>query len=295
MASTDNPYLPLLEGILGASSQAANTYGANLTAQDAQQATYQGQLIQQALAQLTAQGMSAQQAQTSIKNALQGGLLQGTNDVTVTPPPNIAPYMGTVTGGLRPSAITNGPAIGSSLQQQALLNLMQPDQASTGPMPSLAPASNALNGGPSAGIVQPPKTPGTLDSVLNYALPVGSTILKAYEAYQKAQGAGTAAGTAAGAGSSASSAALAGPPPVGYGYGPGGTLVPTGSSAPASTGSAVPFGGGGGGGDSVGAGLPTGIGTGIYDPQLGGSLTLGVDQPGLWDPSALGKKPGKSV
>jgi hypothetical protein len=57
------------------------------------------------------------------RRAVYGGALQGVNDVEVTAPPGIP--MGNVTGGLRPSAISNRHEIGSNLQRQALMGMME--------------------------------------------------------------------------------------------------------------------------------------------------------------------------
>ncbi len=75
--------------------------------------------VQQELAQ---QKQLQGQGQLDYNNAVRGGLLQGLQDVKITAPPGIP--MGTVTGGLRPSAITNKSDIGSQMQQAAMLDLL---------------------------------------------------------------------------------------------------------------------------------------------------------------------------
>jgi hypothetical protein len=321
MADTTTPsgtsdsslWLPLLQGILAASGSAANAYGSNITAGNSAQTQYETLLlqqqrdqnnaaVQQALAQLQQKGFQSSQGQLALKNALQGGLLQGTKDVSIQAPGNI--HMGTITGGLKPSALTGGAQIGSDLQRQSVMNLMQPDAASGGPMPALNTGAgsssgllpvtpNGLGAGPGGtSLVQPPQKPGALANVLNYALPVASTALKAYQTYTAGQAAAAAAaktaaaaGTAAGTGTAAATVPAAAAVPAAA---TPAAALPTGSNPFLQLLKGIP--GGGGGGGTVGQGLPTGIGTGIYDPQLGGSMALGVDQPG-WPNNIAGGPP----
>lgn len=86
--------------------------------------------------------------QRNLKNALQGGLLQGITD------PHIGP--GTSSGGLRPSAILGKEDIGKQLQTQATKNLLASDQSGDTTTPALTPRPSS-NG---------------FDTALNVAAPI---------------------------------------------------------------------------------------------------------------------------
>lgn len=116
------------------------------------------------------------QAQLALKNALLGGLLQGTKDISFTGlPSRITDHMPTVTGGLRPSALTGATGIGSDLQKQALLDLMDPENAS-GPYKAMA-QSGKMPSVPSTIQFPPLRTApqaGALDTFLQFLGPLAT-------------------------------------------------------------------------------------------------------------------------
>ena len=100
------------------------------------------------------------------KQAIRGGLLQGVEDINIQRPAGIPG--GNITGGLRPSAITNRQQIGDTIQRDALLELMNPTKvggiggdhdgsAGSGYLPSL----------PKLGPPSTPSQPGKLDTGLD--------------------------------------------------------------------------------------------------------------------------------
>lgn len=92
--------------------------------------------------------------------AVRGGFLQGAQDAHVNRPSTIPG--GNLTGGLRPSAITGRQEIGSALQRQAMLELMNPTQQ-TGTTPGRLPAV------PNVPELSRVSGPGRLDTGLSIA------------------------------------------------------------------------------------------------------------------------------
>ena len=98
---------------------------------DQAQTEYNDQLLarsreedNRALLDLQRKRFSADDYQRNSNNAVRGGLLMGLQDMNVQAPAGIP--MGTVTGGLRPSAILNKDAIGNTMQSTAMKNLLNP-------------------------------------------------------------------------------------------------------------------------------------------------------------------------
>lgn len=120
---------------------------AGRTAEDAANQTYDRNNINRSIA-------ADDNYQRNVGNALRGGLLQGTQDSTITAPAGIR--MGTVTGGLRPSAILGKEDIGKQLQTQATKNLLASDQSGDTTTPALTPRPSS-NG---------------FDTALNVAAPI---------------------------------------------------------------------------------------------------------------------------
>ena len=205
--------LPLITAGVGAATAALNKSSAN-TQQATQNQLLQApqaanQAYQAAQTQLAQRQFGSNQAQLALKQALQGGLLQGLKDTSITPPSSIAAKMGKTTGGLRPSAITGGAQIGSDLQRQALLDLMGGGSGNSAvpragtPGAGGAPASTDPSSGPMSALWQggdmidmpaaglPAGTPqlpqsGGLSKFLNFALPVVSGGVGIYDAWKKA-------------------------------------------------------------------------------------------------------------
>ena len=289
-----DPYASLINAIIAGGSSAANTAAANRqqsTNNQLSQEQLQTQAaIQAAQTQLAQLNFQSSQGQTALKNAAAGGLLQGAQDVTVTPPPNVAPYMGTITGGLRPSALVGAQGIGANLQQQALLQLMNPNAAAGGPMPALNTGAAATNGLlPVSSITapgqQPLPQPGAASTIANYALPIASIIAKAYPAL-----AGTAAKTAAASALTSGGAAT----PTLSGSVLSGAAGAPAAATPAQI-AAAGFGDSGAGAGTAGAAADTGADTAA---GLGGAAGAGIGLgafalplvaaklSGLWDSPA---------
>lgn len=98
-----------------------------------------------------------------VGRSMRGGLLQGLEDVNIDVPDGVE--MGTISGGLRPSAIVGKDEIGRSMQANALPNLRNPNMPS-GPLrglPTLEPMSR-------------PPEPGAADTALN----IGSIAAASY-------------------------------------------------------------------------------------------------------------------
>jgi len=85
-------------------------------------------------------GLEKAAYQDAIRNALRGSLLQNLQDVNITPPPGV--QMGTVTGGLRPSAVANRGDVGKSLEADALKTVMNGSPA----VPHI-PAASGIDSG----------------------------------------------------------------------------------------------------------------------------------------------------
>lgn len=198
------PAIPLITAGIGAVSAGMSAYAANKQQQTQNQLTQApqaaNQAVQAAQTQLAQRKFGSDQSQLALRNSLQGGLLKGLTDAKITPPPQIGQYMATSTGGLRPSAISGGQQIGSDMQRQALLDLMQPNQASSGPMPAMS-QSNDLTDVSAAGL-QPGTPslpqPGGLSKFLNFALPLAAGGVGVYDAWKKGQTPTQAAASAPG-------------------------------------------------------------------------------------------------
>lgn len=81
-------------------------------------------------------------------NATRGGLLQGLQDVSIQAPAGI--QMGTVTGGLRPSAIQGKNEIGAALQRNAMIDLLDPTKVNGGQSLPDMPTAPTYTPGPRA-------------------------------------------------------------------------------------------------------------------------------------------------
>ena len=134
-----------------------------------------GQLDKAAL-ELNQQTTSNNLRSQDTDQAVRGGALQGIKDVEFNNLPDyIRSRMPTVTGGARPSAIVNKEAIGKTLQEQAMSNLLSGRKFEN---PTLAPVP---------GMSTPPQPTG-LDKFLNIVGTVGSVA----GGYQAARGGGGA-------------------------------------------------------------------------------------------------------
>jgi hypothetical protein len=104
-----------------------------------------GEQIKGLNAQLDRASVAKQLQEQDYKDQLRGALLSNMQDFQATPPPEVASHMGTVTGGLRPSALGPGRAdLGTNMTNTATLDLLQKGDpntgytaASTAPMPTL--------------------------------------------------------------------------------------------------------------------------------------------------------------
>lgn len=96
------------------------------------------------------------------RDRAQGGLLQGIEDAVVTPPEGIR--MGTVTGGLRPSAIVNRKQLGRDMESSAI---------SRGRMGPQFDAVETVGAGQIPGATPMPQA-GRLDKFLNIASLIGN-------------------------------------------------------------------------------------------------------------------------
>ncbi len=86
----------------------------------------------------------------NVKAAILGGLLQGVEDVTIDVPDHIKSRMGTITGGLKPSAIVGREQIGKDLQDRMLPKVksgetFDPVELSALPELTDAPRSSGLD------------------------------------------------------------------------------------------------------------------------------------------------------
>lgn len=108
--------------------------------------------------------------QQKTREAIKGGLLQGLQDINIQRPAGIP--SANITGGLRPSAITNRAQIGDALQRQALVELMNPTQMAGG-------TSRELPSIPKLGPMSPVSTPNGVDTGLNLA-GLGLNFIDAY-------------------------------------------------------------------------------------------------------------------
>ena len=132
------PIIPLIVSAIGALAGAAGKGRAEGRAAEQQaglqqdtaeanrQRAMQDAALQAILADLAQRRFTGDEYQRSVRNAVGGGLIAGMEDPTFTPPPGV--QMGTVTGGIKPSAIRNAPMIGNEMQRQAILDLMNPLQ-----------------------------------------------------------------------------------------------------------------------------------------------------------------------
>jgi hypothetical protein len=199
--------IPLITAGVGAATAMLNKSSANQQQATQNQLTQApeaaNQAVQAAQTQLAQRKFGSDQAQLALQNALRGGLLKGLTDASITAPAGIAQYMGKSTGGLRPSAISGGQQIGSDLQRQALLDLMQPRSGSgAGAVPRSGPSDMSPSGGPMAAMDQsgglynvpmsglPAGTPGLpqpngFEKFLNFALPAASLATGVYSALKK--------------------------------------------------------------------------------------------------------------
>jgi hypothetical protein len=98
---------------------------ADMSAYDAAERQRAQLELQKAQADLQRRQYQSDEYQRNARNSVYGGYLSGVQDVNVQAPDGIP--MGTVTGGLRPSAITNKDQIGEELQRRALMQMMNPD------------------------------------------------------------------------------------------------------------------------------------------------------------------------
>jgi hypothetical protein len=127
--------------------------------------------VNQQLAQKQVQQVDYQR---NLKNAIQAGLLDPTNgvqDINFNLPDRIASHMGTVTGGLRPSAISNRGDISAAVGPQALEALKH------------NPTTNDLL--PPAGNVSPNLTPYPSASGLDTGLGIASLVGSGLSAFSQ--------------------------------------------------------------------------------------------------------------
>jgi hypothetical protein len=137
------------------------------------------ELIQQQANQAIANDLGqrqfgAQEYQRNAGNSVRAGLLRGIQDVNITPPEGV--QMGQITGGLRPSAITNRESIGAGIQQQAMQALFGNGSGTqgSGGSPSIAALNRPMpqsNTTPIAPLTQMPG-PSNFDRFLNVFSPV---------------------------------------------------------------------------------------------------------------------------
>lgn len=171
-------WLPIVQGATATiggieagrrAGQQTDAFLANAENQDALEIARQKALADagQVNQQIAQKSLQAGDYQRNLKNAIQAGLLDpvnGVQDINFNLPDRIASHMGTVTGGLRPSAISNRGAISSAVGPQALEAL------------SHNPTTNDLL--PPAGYAPPNLTPYPsatgLDTGLGIASLVGS-------------------------------------------------------------------------------------------------------------------------
>lgn len=137
-ASTGSSLLPKLikgaESIGPALGKMEANRAAGRTAEDTANLNYDQNNIARSIA-------AGNDYQRNTWNALRGGLLQGAQDSTITAPPGIR--MGTITGGLRPSAILGKEDLGKQLQVQAMKNLLASDQSGATTTPAMTARPNA--------------------------------------------------------------------------------------------------------------------------------------------------------
>ncbi len=114
-------------------------------------------------AQLDRASVAKQLQEQDYKDQLRGALLSNMQDFQATPPPEVASHMGTVTGGLRPSALGPGRAdLGNAMTNTATLDLLQKGDpntgytaASTAQMPALPPLPSPGAGTTALGALGP--------------------------------------------------------------------------------------------------------------------------------------------
>ena len=137
----------------------------------AQQAHQAG--ISDAELQLEQSKQSEAVRQQAIRNALFGGLAQGAQDVQINVPDHLKSHVGTITGGLRPSAFVGLQDLGKRVQDQANTTINTPPTFQT-PAPYVPPTA--------------PDMPSTSKAAqfLNYAGLIGS-LAGAYGGYKKPQ------------------------------------------------------------------------------------------------------------
>ena len=147
--------------------------------EQAGQRSQQDALLQAILADLQQRQFAGQDYQRNVSNALQGGLLQGTQDADISGLPE-GVQMGQVSGGLRPSALAGRENLGRLMRANAMESLMNPASASS---INYGPASQANPGGPNAlpqisvlpqQQLDSAPEPGILDRILSIAGPVTS-------------------------------------------------------------------------------------------------------------------------
>jgi hypothetical protein len=151
---------PIAQGILGgvAAGKQAEQQNAYLGNQQALQAAALAQAGQanQVNQQLAQKQLQTSDYQRNYRNALLATLLNGVQDVNINVPADVAAHMGTVSGGLRPSAMPARAQIGGTVLPQALTalgsnpsttNLLPPSAGvppNLTPLPSLGKAGTAL-------------------------------------------------------------------------------------------------------------------------------------------------------
>ena len=126
------PIINTVAGVAGAAAK-GNAQGQAQQAtiqqnQDALALKRQDQMHQQVLDAIAAQ---RQQYGDATKQAMGGGLLQGIQDVSIGAPAGV--HVGTVSGGLRPSAMLGASGIGASMQQRGLSAMSDPALAKMTP------------------------------------------------------------------------------------------------------------------------------------------------------------------
>ncbi len=102
------------------------------------------------------------------KQAVKGGLISGVQDINIQRPSGIP--SANITGGLRPSAVTNKAQIGDAMQRNALMELLNPTQApGIGGTSTGAPGSGSLPSIPQLPAMSPVSEPNGVDTGLNLA------------------------------------------------------------------------------------------------------------------------------
>jgi hypothetical protein len=145
------------------------------TALNNQQSLQAAALAQSGNANQVNQQLSQRQAQATdyqrnYRNALLATLLNGVQDVNINVPADVAAHMGTVTGGLRPSAMPNRAQIGTTVLPQALTALQ-----SNPSFNNLLPPSGAVN--PNLQPIEAPSGAGLNTLALTSAILTGANNL----------------------------------------------------------------------------------------------------------------------